>query len=155
PPSSIAMGPIPNNLQVAPAGGKVQPSSPGPPPGDPVAPPRGTRVAPRDVRRKGTNGHARCKASGLEPRWSKRSNGRAAIMRKLWFGPAILAPGLATLLALGAAGGGEDDRRGSRREDFRVTVTKLLDDGDILVGQLEIEARPGCYVEVVSDKPDR
>ena len=77
-------------------------------------------------------------------------------MKRLWFNLAILALIVTTFwTTLGVSGGVGDDQQGSHRENFRVTVTKLIHEEDIIVTQVEIEARPGCYVEVVSDKQNR
>ncbi|MFO0891087.1 MAG: hypothetical protein U0790_18325 [Isosphaeraceae bacterium] len=62
---------------------------------------------------------------------------------------------ITTFSALRIVSGAGDGQRGTQRGTFRVSVMKLLDEEDIIVAQIEIEAMPGCYVEVASDKPDR
>lgn len=75
-------------------------------------------------------------------------------MKGLRFGLAILAV-ISVFSVLRVVGGVAQGQEGAQRGTFRVTVTKVLDEEDIIVAQVEIEAMPGCQVEVVSDKPDR
>ena len=47
------------------------------------------------------------------------------------------------------------DEKGLPDQSFVVKVSELIHEDDIIVTQVEIEAQPGSFVEVISDKPDR
>jgi hypothetical protein len=47
------------------------------------------------------------------------------------------------------------DEKGSPDQSFVVKVSELIHEDDIIVTQVDIEAQPGSFVEVTSDKPDR